>query len=87
MGQSQRTDSLEFSSVSQTTAQAATGAVTGRFGAIQILEDGTTFSDITRPNCSDDTIAEGLTYYRGDIIYGLCTTFTVSAGTAEGHVF
>ena len=87
MGQSQRTDTLEFSSLSQTTAQAATGAVEGRFGAIQIVQDGTTFSDLVMPKCSDVTILEGLTYYRGDILYGLCTGFTVSAGTAIGHEF
>lgn len=87
MGSSQRTDSLEFSSVAQTTAQAATGAVTGRFGNIQIMEDGTTFSDLIMPNCSDVTILEGLTYYKGEFIYGLCTGFTVSAGTAVGHTY
>ncbi len=87
MGSSQRTDSLEFSTVAQTTAQAATGAVTGRFGSIEIKEDGTTFSDLIMPNCTDVTILEGLTYYRNDIIYGLCTGFTVSAGTAVGHTY
>ena len=87
MGQSQRTDSLEFSSVGQSPANSLTGAVEGRFGTIQIFEDGTKFSELIMPQCKDVSMMEGMTYYRGDFIYGQCTSFTVSAGIAVGHVF
>jgi hypothetical protein len=86
-GMSQRTNILEFSSLSQIWADSGEGAKTGRFGAIQIMEDGTTFSDLTLPEANDATLAEGLTYNKGEVLYGLCTGFTVSAGTVCAHTF
>lgn len=87
MGQSQRTDTLEHSVVGQDWADSGSGAQVGRYGNIQIMEDGTTFSDLILPKANDATIAEGLTYNKGEVIYGKCTGFNVSAGTAVGHKY
>lgn len=57
------------------------GAVTGNFGCLVIYADGTTFSDIVQPGSTNITIAEGVTYNKGEQIVGLTTGFTVSAGT------
>ena len=84
---SQRTDTLEHSIVGQDWANSGSGAQVGRYGNIQIMEDGTTFSDLILPEANDATIAEGLTYNKGEVIYGKCTGFTVSAGTAVGHKY
>lgn len=86
-GTSQKSDTLFFSSKAQKAGQNGDGAITGRFGCIQILEDDTTFSDLVCPDHNDVTIREGLTYNKGEVLYGRCTSFTVSAGTAEGHEF
>ena len=87
MASSQRTDTLEHSVVGQDWANLGEGAQVGRYGNIQIMEDGTTFSDLILPEANDATIAEGLTYNKGEVIYGKCTGFTVSAGTAVGHKY
>lgn len=86
-GQSQRTNTLEFSSRKQVTANTGIGAVEGRFGALQVMEDNTTFSDLQLPEEENVTILEALTYFRGDILYGQCTGFTVSAGTVTAHAY
>ncbi len=87
MGQLQRTDTLEHSVVGQDWADLGEGAQVGRYCHIQIMEDGTTFSDLIPPKANDATNAEGLTYNKGEVLYGLCTGFTVSAGTAVGHKY
>lgn len=84
-GMSQRTNILEFSSRSQTWATSSEGAITGRYGAIQVFEDATTFTDLTLPEANDATIPEGLTYNKGEVIYGLCTGFEVATGTVCAH--
>ena len=53
MGQSQRTDTLEHSVVGQDWADVGEGAQVGRYGNIQIMEDGTTFSDLILPDAND----------------------------------
>lgn len=78
---------LEFSSQGQTWAVTATGAVTGNFKAIQIIDDGTTFTDLTMPDATNITLAEAATYNKGDIIYGRCTGFEVSAGRVCAHQY
>lgn len=84
MGQSERTDTLVHSKVGQHWTS-NTSAVTGNFGVIEIWEDGTTFSNLTLPAANDATIPEGITYNKGDRIFGLCTGYTLSAGTVCAH--
>jgi hypothetical protein len=74
-----------FSQQGQGWADSGEGAQTGKFQALQIMEDGTTFSDLVLPYANDATIPEGLTYNKGEILYGYCTGFTVSAGTVCAH--
>ena len=78
---------LEFSSEGQVHATSAQGAVTGDFKAIQIAEDGTTFTDLTMPDATNIAVLEAGTFNQGYVIYGRCTGFTVSAGRVTAHEY
>jgi len=80
-------DILDYSSQGQVWAVAATGAITGKFKVIQIVDDGTTFSDLTMLDSTNIALAEAATYNKGEYIYGRCTGFTVSAGRVCAHKY
>jgi hypothetical protein len=72
---------LFFAQNGVTYANSGTGAVTGDFGCLVVMEDGTTFSNIDQRDADNITIAEGVTYNQGYQIVGKTTGFTVSAGS------
>ena len=77
---SSRNNALEFSSVGSIVINAADGATTGKFGAIQFLKDST-LSALTATNV--DNSADLLTSFgAGTIIFGNFTSVTVSGAAS-----
>ena len=73
---SSRNNALEFSSVGSIVINAADGATTGSFGAIQFLKDST-ISGITATNITNDS--DLITSFgAGTILYGNFTDVSVS---------
>jgi|TARA_R110000824_G_scaffold156470_1_gene329637 hypothetical protein len=77
---SSRNNALEFSSVGSIVINAADGATTGTFGAIQFLKDST-LSALTATNVANS--ADLLTSFgAGTILYGNFTSVTVSGAAS-----
>lgn len=70
-----------------TYANSSTGLVVGNYGIIVIYEDGTTFSSLIQPGADNISIAEGLTYSKGEQIVGTTAGFNVSSGTVGAVKF
>ena len=60
-----------------------TGAVTGTFGAIQILEDAT-FSLLTETGASGQAMT-GFSIPSGTVLYGVFTAYTLAAGKVRAY--
>ena len=77
---SSRNNALQFSSVGSTVLNAARGAVSGKFGAIQFLKD----SEIDEVIATNATNADDLqtTFGAGTVLYGNFTSVTVSGANS-----
>ena len=85
MGQSQRNNELEFSHLGGVVVNDTT-ATTGRFGAIQVINDAV-FSAITAPEYTDASDLTTLTLSAGTVLYGRFTAFTLTSGVVVAHNF
>lgn len=74
---------LAFGMAGSLTINSGSGAKTGNFNAIQMLEDTafTTLTDIQA--ASGGVVLTGITYPAGLVIYGAFTAVTVTSGTAR----
>ena len=80
---SSRNNALEFSSVGSIVINAADGATSGKFGAIQFLKDSQ-LTALTATNV--DNSADLLTTFgAGTIIYGNFTSVTIGSGLVQLH--
>lgn len=78
-----RNNALEFSSAGSIIIDAAAGATTGSFGAIQFLKDST-ISAVTSSTV-DNSAKLVTTLAAGTIVYGQFSSVTISAGLVALH--
>lgn len=80
---SKRNNTLEFSHGGGVVVNDTT-ATTGRFGAIQIVNDAV-FSAITAPEYTDASKLLTITHSAGTVLYGRITAFTLTSGVVIAH--
>ena len=78
-----RNNALEFSSVGSIIIDAAAGATTGNFGAIQVLQDAT-ISAVAGESITNITKLQS-TFSTGLVLYGKFTSVTLSSGLVALH--
>ena len=80
---SPRNNTLEFSHDGGVVVNDTT-ATTGRFGAIQVINDAV-FSAITAPDYTNATDLTTITIVAGTVLYGRITAFTLTSGVVIAH--
>tara|TARA_S200002703_G_scaffold35254_3_gene30392 strand:+ start:113 stop:367 length:255 start_codon:yes stop_codon:yes gene_type:complete len=78
-----RNNALEFSSVGSVIVDLAAGTVTGRFGAIQVLQD-CEISSIAGSSVDNISKLE-TTFPAGTVIYGIFTEIELNSGLVALH--
>jgi len=76
-------NTVDFNSLGSVIADSALGSVTGRFGAIQVLQD-CTISSVA--STSIENVAKlQTTFSAGTVLYGLFTEITLTDGLVSLH--